>query len=107
MEIHSTELKALRDNLKRAKKLLVSSPRDLREEREQEVGRLELAVKRAESNVNKDRRESVEQQTLDSLAKEEREKRKKGKGGWWMKEGNDELLTMFRLMLISLVFYSG
>lgn len=86
-DIHSTELKTLRDNLKRAKKLLVSSPRDLREEREQEVGRLELALKRAESSVNKDKREMVEQKALASVTKEEREKRKQGKGGWWMKDG--------------------
>lgn len=105
-EIHSTELKALRENLKRAKKLLISSPRDLREEREQEVGRLELAVKRAESNVNKDRRETVEQKALASAAKDEREKRKQGKGGWWMKEGDEEFLT-FSSQSTEHCFHSG
>ena len=85
-DIHSTELKTLRENLKRARKLLGSTPRDIREERQREVARLELAVKRAESSVNKDRREMVEQKALFQVAKEEREKRKSGKGGWWMKE---------------------
>ena len=83
---HSAELKTLRENLKRARKLLASSPRDLREEWQQEVSRLELTVKRAESSVNQDRREMVEQKALSQAAKEEREKRKTGKGGWWMKE---------------------
>jgi ribosomal RNA-processing protein 36 len=36
------ELKTLRDNLKRARKLLASSPRDLRPEREAEVEGLHL-----------------------------------------------------------------
>jgi ribosomal RNA-processing protein 36 len=84
-EIHSTELKTLRENVKRARKVLASSPRDLREERQQEVARLELALKRAESNVNQDRRCMVERKALSQVAKEEREKRKSGKRGWWMK----------------------
>lgn len=65
--------------------MLASSPRDLREERQEEVNRLELAVKRAESSVNRDRREMVERDALSTYEKEEREKRKQGKGGWWMK----------------------
>jgi ribosomal RNA-processing protein 36 len=85
-DIHTDELKTLRENLQRARKALVSSPRDLREERQQEVTRLELAVKRAESSVNKDRREMVEQKALSKVVKEERDQRKQGKGGWWMKE---------------------
>lgn len=93
-EIHTNELKTLRENLKRARKLLISSPRDLREERQEEVGRLELAVKRAESSVNKDRREMIEQKALSQVTKEERDKRKQGKGGWWMKEGAVLSITM-------------
>ena len=85
-DIHVTELKTLRENIKRAKKLLVSSPRDLHEERQQEVTRLELALKRTESSVNKDRREMAEQKALSQAAREERDKRRRGKGGWWMKE---------------------
>lgn len=85
-DIHVSELKTLRESLKQARKLLVSSPRDLREERQQEVNRLELALKRAESSVNKDRREMVEKKALSQVAKDEREKRKHGKGGWWMKQ---------------------
>lgn len=91
--MHESELKTLRDNLKRARKLLASSPRDLREEREREVQRLELAVKRAESSVNKDRREKVEQEAMNRAMKEEKEKQKEGKGQYWLKDG------MLRLIL--------
>ena len=87
-EMHQEELKALRENLKRARKLLANSPRDLREEREAEVERLERTVKRAESSVNKDRREKVELEALSKVAKEERDKRKQGKGAWYMKDGS-------------------
>lgn len=85
-DAHSTELKALRDNLKRARKLLSNAPRETRHEQEREVNRLELAVKRAESTVNKDRRDKVDHEALHQVKKEEREKQKDGKGGWWMKE---------------------
>ncbi|KAH7912531.1 hypothetical protein BJ138DRAFT_988671, partial [Hygrophoropsis aurantiaca] len=84
-DLHTTELRALRDNLKRARKLLVNSPHDLREEREEEVRRLELAVKRGESSVNRDKREKIEVEALGKIAKEEKERRKQGKAGWWLK----------------------
>lgn len=84
--MHKTELSTLKDNLKRAKKMLASSPRDQREEREREVAKLEQAVKRAESNVNRDKREQVEQEALQKVKQEEKEKRKAGKGVWHMKE---------------------
>lgn len=86
-DLHQNELSTLKDNLKRARKLLANSPRDLREEREGEVDRLERAVKRAESLVNKDRREKVETEALRNLARDEREKRKQGKKAWYMKDG--------------------
>lgn len=85
--MHEEELKTLRENLKRARKLLTNSPRDLRAEREAEVERLERAVKRAESAVNKDRREKVEMEALSKAAKEERDRRKQGKKAWFMKDG--------------------
>ena len=86
-EMHTDEMRELKDNLKRARKLLTSSPRELREEREQEVQRLERAFKRAESMVHKDRRERVEREALDRVATVEREQRKAGKGAWHMKDG--------------------
>ena len=95
-DLHQNELGTLKDNLKRARKLLANSPRDLREEREGEVDRLERAVKRAESLVNKDRREKVETEALRKLAKDEREKRKQGKKAWYMKTGTDASLALFR-----------
>jgi ribosomal RNA-processing protein 36 len=84
-DIQTNELSILRESLKRARKLLGSSPRELREDRQREVNRLELALKRAESAVNKNRRETVESDALNKIAKQEREKRKQGKAGWWMK----------------------
>ncbi|KAJ3474168.1 hypothetical protein NLI96_g12615 [Meripilus lineatus] len=93
-DLHSDELKTLRENLKRAKKLLANSPRDLREEREQEVVRLERAMKRAESTVNRDKREKVEQTAMQKVAQEEREKRKQGKKAWYMKEADKRELLV-------------
>ena len=84
---HKKELNALRETLKQARKLLASSPRDLRNEREREVYRLEQAVKRAESMVNRDRLQQVEKEALSKVKKEEQEKRIQGKGEWWMKKG--------------------
>jgi len=96
-DLHSTELSELRANLKRARKLLVNSPRHLREERQAEVERLELAIKRAESAVNRDKRERIESQALKRVTQEEKEKRKIGKGDWHMKRSaKKELLVKAR-----------
>ena len=84
--MHVEELKTLKENLKRAQKLLRSSPKDLRHEREEEVERLTRAVKRAESTVNKDRREAIESAALEKAQKEEKERRKAGKRAWHMKD---------------------
>ena len=65
----------------------MSSPRHLRQEREEEVSRLELAVKRAESTVNKEKRELAELQAFAKLKRDEKEKRKAGKKSWWLKDG--------------------
>ncbi|KAA1471536.1 DUF947-domain-containing protein [Dentipellis sp. KUC8613] len=93
-EMHETELKTLRDNLKRARKLLASSPGNLREAREREVERLELAVKRAESIVNKERRERAEHDALRRAAREEKEKRQQGKQSYWMKDAEKKKLLV-------------
>ena len=92
-ELHNTELSELKSNLKRAKKLLASSPRNLREEREEEVKRLELAVKTSESLVNRDRREKIEDEALRKVASEDKEKRKSGKGNWWMKDCTSSMIS--------------
>lgn len=93
-DLHKTELSTLQENLKRAKKLLASSPRNQREGREQEVARLEQAVKRSESNVNRDRREQVEQDALGKAKQEEKERRKAGKGAWHMKDCKTKFLSL-------------
>ena len=77
----------MRETLKQARKLLSSSPRDLRNERENEVYRLEQAIKRAESMVNKDRLDQVPRDALRKAKKEEELKRQQGKGKWFMKKG--------------------
>ncbi|KAF8632566.1 hypothetical protein AX15_001776 [Amanita polypyramis BW_CC] len=87
IEARRNELNTLKENLKRARKLLLSSPRNQRNERENEVKRLELALKRTESLVNKDRQDKIQMEVLRKVTKEERDKRKQGKRGWWMKEG--------------------
>lgn len=92
--LHTSELSTLRSNLSLARKLLSNSPKDLRAAREREVGRLELAVKRAESSVNRDKREKVEMEALERVGREEREKRKKGKAGWWMKSAEKKELLI-------------
>ncbi|KAJ3883352.1 hypothetical protein F5051DRAFT_391917 [Lentinula edodes] len=96
-ESHKTELSTLRENLKRARKLLVTSPRDTRHEREVEIERLELALKKAESTVNKDRRDAVEHEALRAARREERKKQESGKGEWYMKKNEKrELLVRAR-----------
>jgi len=88
------ELATLRDNLKRARKLLTSSPRHLRAERNAEVERLTLAVKRAESSVNRAKRERVEQNALSTMEKEERQKRQEGKKPYWLKDAEKKKLLL-------------
>ncbi|GJE86175.1 DUF947 domain-containing protein [Phanerochaete sordida] len=93
-DLHEQESKTLKENLKRARKMLASSPRELRAEREAEVQRLERAVKRAESLVHRDKRERVESSALAKARREEREKQKQGKRAWFMKDADKkELLT--------------
>ncbi|KAJ7596995.1 hypothetical protein C8J56DRAFT_918858 [Mycena floridula] len=96
-EAHQTELTTLQDNLKRARRLLASAPRATRQEQEEEVQRLELAVNRARSAVNRDRQQKVEQEALSKVSKAEKEKQKQGKAGWWMKDAEKkQLLTRAR-----------
>jgi ribosomal RNA-processing protein 36 len=102
-DAHKAELDALRENLKRARRLLVTSPRNLLYERDQEVNRLELAVKRAESAVNKDRNDLTESETLLKLTKEEKERRNQGKKHWWLKGCKHCLDFMLRIGSIKFI----
>jgi len=105
-DIHVNELKELRESLKRARKLLASSPRHLREEREQEIERLERTMKRAESQVNKDKRDKIEQNALQRVAAEEKEKRQQGKGAWYMKD-SDKKEVLVRARYDALAAFGG
>ncbi|KAJ2920362.1 hypothetical protein MD484_g194, partial [Candolleomyces efflorescens] len=101
-DAHKTELQTLKEHLKRARKLLSSSPRDQFEEREAEVERLERALKRAESVVSKDRQDAIRQDALVRAKRQEKEKRKEGKGSWWMKKSEkSELLNKARFEAIA------
>lgn len=86
-EVHISELNVLRENIKRARKMVLSSPRDQRSEWEAEVARLERALKRSESVVNRDKSEKVDRDALNKIAQDEKEKRAQGKGRWFMKDG--------------------
>ena len=99
-DAHKTELQTLKEHLKRARKLLSSSPRDQLEEREAEVERLERALKRAESVVNKDRQDTIRQDALLRAKRQEKEKRKEGKGNWWMKKCKPELISLLVAILM-------
>ncbi|KAG8214606.1 hypothetical protein J3R82DRAFT_9676 [Butyriboletus roseoflavus] len=102
--LRNDELLTLREHVKRARKLVTNSPSHLRAEREEEVERLEHAMKRAESSVNLDTRERVELKALQSAQQTEKEKRKQGKTGWWMKQSEKKkLLAKARLDAITSV----
>lgn len=101
-DLHTGELAKLREDYKRARKLLANSPRELRAAREEEVRRLERAVKRAESSVNRDKREKVEAEALSRAKQAESERRKLGKGAWFMKESEKkDLLNKARFDAIA------
>ena len=95
---HKAELQTLRETLKLARKKLASSPKERRSEREHEVYRLEQAVKRAESTVNRDRLQKVEREALGQVKKEEQEKRKQGKGEWFMKKSRSHSMRVYALL---------
>ncbi|KAG6377105.1 hypothetical protein JVT61DRAFT_1156 [Boletus reticuloceps] len=96
------ELATLRGHVKRARKLLANSPSHLRVEREEEVKRLELATKRAESTVNMNNKERIEFKALQSAKQTEKEKRKQGKAEWWInRSAKKQLLSKARLDAIA------
>jgi len=66
--------------------MLGNAPRHLRDSYEAEVQRLELAVKRAESVVNKERMDRIQRGALLKVSKMEKEKQKQGKGKWFLKK---------------------
>ncbi|TFK30405.1 DUF947-domain-containing protein [Coprinopsis marcescibilis] len=99
---HKSELNTLRESLAAARKSMASCPAHLRPEREHEIERLERAVKRAESLVNRDRQEAIQQQALKKVASEEKDKQKSGKGIWYLKkEEKDKLIQKARFEALS------
>ncbi|KAF8585529.1 DUF947-domain-containing protein [Ramaria rubella] len=92
--LHTGELAELKQTWARARKLLISSPQHLRAEREEEVHKLEQAIKRAESTVNREKREEAERQALRKFKQEEREKRKAGKKAWYLKDADKNAIRV-------------
>ncbi|KAH8835305.1 hypothetical protein DL96DRAFT_1573686 [Flagelloscypha sp. PMI_526] len=93
-ESRQAELSTLREELKRAQRRMSSVAKADRPEHEAEISRLELAVKRAESGVHKDKRDAVEQKALHEARGAEKRKRKEGKGNWWMKQAEKKDLLI-------------
>lgn len=93
-DVRSQELETLKQNLSRAKKLLASSPAHLREERGREVEKLERAVRRTESTIERSKREAFERDVLLKAKREERERRLQGKKAWYMKKADQKKMTL-------------
>lgn len=107
-EMHVEELATLKENLSRARKLLANSPKHLREERAEEVQRLDFAVRRLESTVQREHRQKIEQDALDSAKKAEKEKQQYGKGQWFMKDcASNHISSAVRADLLSLAEKKG
>lgn len=85
-DIQKIEVPTLKGSLNATRKALLSSPREMRPELETEISRLERALKRAESSVQKSDRDKRERKALMEAEKAEREKRAQGKGSWYMKK---------------------
>jgi len=85
----------LRSSLARARKLLANSPAHLRDERGEEVSRLERALKRTESNVERSKRDKRTREVLTNAKHEENKKRADGKGSWHMKKCSLFILHSF------------
>ena len=85
-DLQRSEVGTLKAVLIAARKTAANAPRDVRAEKEAEVSRIERALKRAESGVQRAKREETERTALREVSKEEKMKRADGKGNWWMKK---------------------
>lgn len=85
-----TELSTLKENLKRARKMLRVSPSEMYAAREMEVDRLERAVKRVENEVHLDERNKIERDAMRRVREEEKERRSKGKREWYLKKSKEK-----------------
>ncbi|CUA76882.1 rRNA biogenesis protein RRP36 [Rhizoctonia solani] len=84
-EIQKNEAETLRASLAKARKQ--RAPWET-------IESLERALKRAESAVEKAKRDERERETLVKAKKEEKEKRKSGKGAWFMKKSEKRELLL-------------
>jgi len=83
----SNELSTLQASLKVARKAVLSAPRVERAEKEAEVERIEGELGRVRTRKEREARERRERDALGGWKREEREKRKDGKGEWHMGDG--------------------
>jgi ribosomal RNA-processing protein 36 len=93
-ELQKNEVPVLKSSLIAARKTLATSPRTDRREKEEDAMKLERALKRAESGVQKWKKEERERKVLDHAVREERAKRTEGKRNWWMKESEKKKLLL-------------
>jgi len=84
---HKKEVEELKAAIKKARKQLPSTPLGLREQKEEELVNLGYALKRAESQVNKDRLDRVQREALSKAKASEKEKQDHGKKAWHMGRG--------------------
>ncbi|KAF8320317.1 DUF947-domain-containing protein [Clavulina sp. PMI_390] len=90
--LQETEVGDLKTSLSRARKLLANSPAHLRDDRAAEVTRLERALKRTESHVEREKRERRQREVLGAAKKAEQAKQAAGKGIWHMKKSEKSKL---------------
>ncbi|PVF98911.1 DUF947-domain-containing protein [Serendipita vermifera] len=90
----SDELEMVKNDLKKARKLLASSPVHLREDRQAEVERLERTMKRIESAIERSKREAFEREVITKVKHEEKTKRAAGKKEWYLKKGDEKRVKL-------------
>lgn len=83
----NSELSTLQSSLKLARKAVLSAPRSERAEKEAEVERIENELGRVRTRREREARERREREALGGWKREEREKRKEGKGEWHLGDG--------------------
>ena len=86
-ELQQSEVASLKLALKAARKAAANSSKVTKEAREEEVRKLQKALKRTESMVEKSRRDVRERETISEVKKQEKKKQEDGKKPWYMSEG--------------------
>lgn len=94
-ELLATEMAQLRQSLAAAVKLEKSCPLREKPQRTAEREAIERDVARLRTKLDRQKIAQREREALAGVKKEEREKRKEGKGAWYMKKGASRFLYFF------------